>query len=140
MESKTIGTYDFPVEKVWKVISDFTSMKWYSYISNVTAEGNTVGSRRTVVCQLPQESFEVIEELTKLDSTNHITSHTVLKGPQPYVGMACDLIVRKLDENKSEVEIRYKFDPGKIPKDDVKKMLDSAFKVAIDDLDKFLKR
>jgi len=140
IESKTTGTYNVPIEKVWKVISDFTSMKWYSYIVNVRAEGNTVGSKRIVACQVSQESFEVVEELIKLDNANHITSHRVLKGPQPYVGMVCDLIVRKLDENKSELEIRYQFDPGQMPETEVKKMLDSAFEVARDDLGKFLKR
>jgi hypothetical protein len=49
------------------------------------------------------------------------------------------MFVRKLDENKSEVEFRYKFDPGQIPEADAKKMADSAFEVARDDLDKFLR-
>jgi len=141
MESKTIGTYNAPVEKVWKVISDFTNLKWVSYFSNVTVEGDGVGSRRTVTIQLPQEkTFELVEELTKLDNTNHITTITILKGPPPYAGAVCDMIVHKLDENKSEVEFRLKFDAGQIPEADAKKMVDSAFEVARDDLDKFLKR
>ncbi len=49
------------------------------------------------------------------------------------------MIVSKSDENKSEVEFRYKFDAGQIPDADAKKMADSAFQVTRDDLDKFLK-
>ncbi|HEY5736474.1 MAG TPA: SRPBCC family protein [Nitrosopumilus sp.] len=141
LESKTIGTYDVPVEKVWKVISDFTNLEWVSYVSNVISEGNRVGSHRTVTIQSPEmETFELVEELTKLDNENHITAITILKGPPLWAGAVCDMIARKLDENKSEVEFRYKFDPGQIPKSDAKKMADYVFEVARDDLEKFLKR
>jgi len=78
-------TLDFPVENVWKMISDFGAlMRWHPQVLSCDLEGSGLGAERTVRL----EGKWAKERLVTLEEDRHILEYFIADGSDPRsVGM-----------------------------------------------------
>lgn len=80
MPVSVTDTLDFPVDKVWAVISDFGGlMRWHPQVIGCTLKGEGVGCERVV--QLPDRT--ATERLDLLDEQQHALEYTVTSAADP---------------------------------------------------------
>lgn len=95
-------TLDFPVESVWKIISDFGElMRWHPQVLSCELEGSGIGAERLVRL----DGRWAKERLVTLENDRHLLEYFISDGSDPRsVGMTGRISLKADGPNRTQIE------------------------------------
>ena len=132
------NTINAPANEIWKTLSSFSGVERYiPLIKSSTVQGSGVGAKRT--CIIPNESGgegKIEEEIQSFDDNAKTFSYSINSSPLPVENYLGTVKVTELGNDMCEVEWSSTFEPKGMPEEEVSKMINDVYVVAIDGLKK----
>jgi hypothetical protein len=125
MTSVTVtDTIDAPVDKVWKLVSDFGGIdKFMRGIDECRLEGSGLGSDR----HISTGGGTIVERLTWFDPDAHALSYTILSGPLPVQRYLSTLRLSS-EGQRTGIEWTGHFEPAAgTSEDEARKLVESIY-------------
>ena len=94
------------VEEVWNTLRSFDGVeKYFAIVERSEVDGNKPGAKRTCNVNIGNQEFEMCELLESLDDDSHSMTVKMLDGPIRLRGMKFNYRLKKIEEDKSDLEI-----------------------------------
>ena len=107
------GTINAPAEKVWQVVRDFNGLpKWARGILESNADGNVVGSVRTIKTA---DGRTIEERLETLDDATRTLAYSIIGPPMPFNDYLATIAITPAGENACSISWGCTFEPTAAP-------------------------
>ena len=122
-------------DKVWNKLIAFGGTEKFvpKLIEKVIVEGKGIGAVRYIHLK---GGGEIIERLTKIDSTNHQMEFIIISTPMPISNYTGIFFVDHISNNKCEVTFTSKFNVSKENKNEMESVIKGFQETFISNLDK----
>lgn len=129
MKVQVIEGVGVPVERAWRVFSDFGNVREMMPGASIVIEGEGVGALR----RIGTPDGEIVERLESWDPRSHSFSYAIVNEnpPIPVTGYLATVQLRATSETRCEVEWSSEFDVRDAPENAVVHGMDKAYRAMI---------
>ena len=134
-EVTTKDTVKLKSDIVWEKLIAFGETEKFvpELIERVTLEGEGIGAVRNIYLK---GGGEIIEELTKIDNTNHVMEFIILSTPMPISNYTGICKVKKISNVKCEMTFISKYDVSTENRKEIEPIIKRFQETFISNLDK----
>lgn len=130
MGQVTVNAHIFAsAQEVWQTLRDFGGVdRWAPNIVRLEVKGSGVGALRTAIFK---DGGRVVERLENLSDVSRSLSYAILETPLPMEGCVSSLTVWELGPDRCEVEWYSTFGAKGAAAEEVARMLEKIYRVAL---------